>query len=239
MKRLLLLVLLLAPAACFEFDDPVIPERRAPAILQANMRVLEGGTFQIDGSLTPGREQTGALRIVQVPQIHASEFVAEPVDRDDRGVHMYFSTFTISAERAAGAFELVPPAVRGTTAVPPVVWYGLRRVGADTLRLPAGADIVVRVDTVPQPSQPAQRTRQWFAEVRGAGTVFRLSADGAPPAALRIPADWVGGNAGGQAVVSLIYYQSAQLRTAGNTYIANVLLDTRMSWTVLFDEPVP
>jgi hypothetical protein len=237
--RWLLLVLLFAPAGCFEFDDPVIPERRAPAFLQANMRILDGGIFQIDGSLTPGRDETGALRIVQVPQIHASEFVAEPVALDERGVHMYFSAFPITTERAAGAFELVPPAVRGTTALPPVLWYGLRRAGADTLRLPAGADIVLRVDTVPQPSRPAQRTRQWFAEVRGAGTVFRLSADGAPPPSLRIPADWVGTPADGRAVVSLIYYQSSQLRTADNTYVANVVLDTRLSWTILFDEPVP
>lgn len=234
MKRLLLALVAVGATACLDFEDPTIPERRAPAILQANMRIL-GGIFQVDGSLAPGRDESGVLRVVQVPQIHASEFIADPRSRDERGVHDYQATFPIAPARATEPFRLVAPAVRGTTPPPPVVWHGLIRADPDTLRLAAGADITLRVDTAAAPSQPAQRARQWFVEVRRGGDVFRINADGAPPRALRIPVDWLGGAPDAPVLVSMIYYQSAQVRTPDNTYIANVLLDHRLNWVVLYD----
>ncbi|CAN5857260.1 hypothetical protein BH23GEM9_BH23GEM9_36510 [soil metagenome] len=221
---------------CLEFGDPMIPDRDAPALLIANMRVFDVGRFQVDGTLTPGRETTGFLRVVQDPRIRAGDVVVEPDEVSSAGVRIYDSDFVIDRNGTAGPFVLVPPDIRGVGPLPVLRWHGLRRAGPDTLSLAPGADIVLRLDTIPEASMPAQRMRQWFVEVRGSGTTFRISADGAPLAALRIPAEWIATSAGDRADVSLIYFQSTQLRDAGNTYIANVVLDVRLNWVVFFEQ---
>jgi hypothetical protein len=102
-----------------------------------------------------------------------------------------------------------------------------------------GSDVIIRMDTVPALSTPPFRVQQWFLEIRTGPRVFRVSADAAPPPVLRIPAEWIPGQAGGRSDLSLIYYQTTQIRAADNSYIANVVLDTRLNWVVLFRNPTP
>jgi hypothetical protein len=225
--------------SCVEVAEPELPERRAPAILQANMRIFDAGVFQVDGSLTPGREETGFLRVVQVPFIQAGPFTVAPTELTRAGVRTYQESFAVPRNATAGPFDLIPPDVRGTPTLPPVRWYGLQRIGSDTLRVVPGGDIVLRVDTIAAPSQPATRFRQWFLEVRTGSTTYRISGDQPPPPVLRIPAEFAPGMLGGQSTVSMIYLQSAQLRTPDGSYIANVMLDTRLNWTVLYRNPPP
>jgi hypothetical protein len=236
MRRLLLLPLLLLTGGCLDFSDPVIPDRRAPAVLQANMRIFDAGVFQVDGSLSPGREESGFLRLVQQPFMQSGPFLIEPRTLSDRGVRTYQSSFPVARGATEGPFELVVPDVRGTASIPPVRFWGLRRIGGDTVVVQRGADIVLRVDTVPEASVPATRFRQWFLEIQ-VGTSFRISGDGAPPAVMRIPAEWIPQTGVTQGTISLVYLQSAQLRSADNTYIANVALDTRLTWVVRFVDP--
>jgi hypothetical protein len=224
-------------AGCIDVAEPEIPDPRSPAILQANMRIFDTGVLQVDGSLSPGREETGFLRVVQVPFIQVGEFLAEPQTLSRQGVRTYNQNFTVPRGETAGPFELVPPDVRGTPTLPTVRWYGLQRVGSDTIVVAPGSDVVLRVDTVAAPSQPEHRFRQWFIEVRTGATVFRLSGDQPPPPVLRIPAEWVPGADGGTSEISLIYIQSTQLRTPDNSYIASITLDTRLHWVVLFRTP--
>jgi hypothetical protein len=225
-------------AGCVEFAEPVIPDRRAPAVLQANMRVFDAGLLQVDGSLSPGREETGFLRVVESPFIQVGPHTVEPRALGERGLRTYHETFAIPRGETAGPFEMIVPAVRGTGTLPPVRWWGLQRVGPDTLAIPHGADIVLRLDTVPEASVPATRFRQWFIDVRSGGASFRISADGTPPPVLRIPAEWVpAAAADGRVDVALVYLQSAQLRTPDNTYIASIVLDVRLNWVVLLTDP--
>jgi hypothetical protein len=202
------------------------------------MRIFDSGLFQVDGSLSPGREESGFLRVVQSPFIFAAGHVVEPRTLSDRGVRTYNETFQVPKDATVGPFDLVAPDVRGADLLPPLRFWGLRRVGTDTLTALRGGDIVVAVDTIPEASQPVARSRQWFAEVRTATGSFRLSADGAPPRVLRIPAEWIPLAPDGRVDISLIYYQSALVRSADLTYTANVLLDTRLNWVVrLQDAP--
>jgi hypothetical protein len=221
-------------AGCIELTEPEIPDPRSPAILQANMRIFDAGMFQVDGSLSPGREETGFLRVVQVPYIQSGRFVVAPRTLSPQGVRTYNESFAVPRNATAGPFELIPPDVRGTPTLPPVRWWGLHRVGSDTLVVAPGRDVVLLVDPVPEASQPATRVRQWFLEIRTGATVFRISADHPPPPVLRIPAEFAPGRLGERADISLIYYQSAQLRAPDNSYIASILLDTRLNWVVLF-----
>jgi hypothetical protein len=237
MRVALLPTVALACAACLEFEDPVIPDRHTAAVLQANMRIFDTGTFQVDGTLSPGRESSGFLRVVQIPFIQSGPYVIAPKTLDERGVRRYQESFPVERGATEGPFELVPPDVRGAEQLPPVRWWGLRRIGSDTIIVPPGADIVLRLDTVPAPSQPANRGRQWFLDIRTGPTVFRISGDGPPPLTLRIPTEFAPGALGGRTDIGLIYFQSAQIRATDNSYIANIVLDTRLSWVVLFRDP--
>jgi hypothetical protein len=221
-------------AGCVEVAEPEMPDPRSPAVLQANMRIFDAGAFQVDGSLSPGREESGFLRVVQVPYIQAAGFLVAPQTLSQQGVRTYQSGFAVARGATSGPFDLVVPDIRGTTTLPAVRWWGLQRVGSDTLVVHPGSDVVLRMDSVAAVSVPAHRWRQWFLEIRTGAQVFRVSADGAPPATLRIPSEWVPGRAGERSDLSLIYYQSTQLRAPDNTYIANIMLDTRMNWVVLF-----
>jgi hypothetical protein len=237
MKRLYLLPLAVLLGGCLEFEDPTIPDRRSPAVLQANMRIFDAGVFQVDGSLTPGREESGFLRFVQMPFMQSGQFLVEPRTLTPQGVRTYQSVFAVPRNATEGPFELVTPDVRGTPPLPTVRWWGLRRVGSDTIVVQRGADIILRVDTIPEASSPPNRFRQWFLEIQ-LGTSFRVSGDGAPPQVMRIPAEWVPQTVLPAGNISLIYIQSTQLRTADNSYIANVSLDTRLNWHVRFvDDP--
>lgn len=230
-------LLALVSAGCVELTEPEIPDPRSPAVLQANMRIFDVGIFQVDGSLIPGREASGFLRVVQVPFIQAGGFMVAPDTMTQAGQRIYQTSFAVPRNATAGPFDLVVPDVRGAATLPAVRWWGVQRIGSDTIVVAPGDDVVLRMDTIAAPSVPANRSRQWFLELRTGSTVFRISADMAPPAALRIPAEWIPGQAGGRSDLSLIYYQSAQLRAPDNSYIANVVLDTRLNWVVLFQEP--
>jgi hypothetical protein len=224
-------------SGCIDVAEPTIPDPRSPAVLQANMRIFDSGVLQVDGSLSPGREETGFLRVVQVPFIQVGQFLAPPQSLSRQGVRIYNENFVVPRDATAGPFELVPPDVRGTPTLPTVRWYGLQRIGNDTIVAAPGTDIILRVDTVAAQSQPANRFRQWFLEVRTNATVFRISGDQPPPHTLRIPAEWAPGMDGGRSEISLIYYQTTQLRTPDNSYIANIMLDTRLNWIVQFRTP--
>src|SRR5690606_37747801 len=102
----------------------------------------------------------------------------------------------------------------------------------DTIVVRPGDDIVLHMDTADAVSVPENPNRQWFLDVSAGGQSFRLSSNGLPPLTLRIPAEWVPPPQNNHALVSMVYQQSRQLRSADNRYIANVLLDVRLRWVV-------
>ncbi|CAN5698858.1 hypothetical protein BH23GEM10_BH23GEM10_08570 [soil metagenome] len=223
---------------CLDFEDPMIPNRSAPAVLQANMRVFDEGAFQVDGSLSPGRDSTGFRRPVQSPFIIAAGNVIEPRTLSPTGTRTYSTIMPIPRRQTLGPFTLQAPNVRDVGQLPEILWHGLQRLDPDTLVVPAGADIVLRMDTADAVSLPPVPLRQWFLDLSTSAGVFRISGNGLPPLRLRIPFEWVPEMDGNLAFVSMIYYQSAQLRSGDNLYIGNVLLDVRLRWVVRFeDEP--
>lgn len=221
---------------CLEFADPTIPDREGPALLSINVRAFDTGTLQVDGSLLPGREQSGFLRVVQTPEVRVDDVVIEPGPAGERGVRPYFLVLPTTSGGTAGPWQVTLPDVRGVGPLPPLTVHGLRRVGSDTLRLAAGSDIVLRIDTIPWTGAPVQPFRQWFLDVRSGTQSFRLSGDGAPPPTLRIPAEFVAAASGGRADISLIYYQTSYLDPLG-MYRATVLMDVRMNWVAIFSTP--
>jgi hypothetical protein len=230
-----LVAALVATTGCLEFADPTIPNRAAPAVLQANMRVFDQGVFQVDGSLQPGRDSAGFQRSVQSPFIHAAGHLIEPLSLGSGGRRSYMTAMTIPPRETLGPFELIAPVIRGVDELPTVVWHGLARLDPDTIVVRPGEDIVLRMDTADAMPQPANPNRQWFLDVSAGPASFRLSSNGVPPLTLRIPADWIPPPENGHALVSLVYLQSRQLRTPDGLYIGNILLDVRLRWVVRFE----
>jgi hypothetical protein len=220
--------------ACVDFADPVIPDRRASAILNANVRVFDAGVIQVDGSLSPGRDSLGFQRPVLSPFILVNDLLVQPIAITQTGVRTYSTTFPTPRNATAGPFTMVWPVVEDVGELPTVQWHGLIKRTADTLRITRMEDLVLRMDTVAAPSNPANRFRQWFIDIRAGASSFRVSGDGPVPLSLRIPAEWIPVSPDNRATVSLIYFQTAQLRTPPGTYLGNITLDTRLNWVVLF-----
>lgn len=233
MSRAALVLLLLA--GCVDFEDPTIPDRSALAVLQANLRIFDHGVLQVDGSLSPGRDAEGFQRTVPAPFIYAAGMLIEPQSLSERGVRSYSTAVAVPRRETLGPFELVAPTVLGVGALPNVSWYGIARLDPDTVVVPAGADVVLHMDTADAVPQPSTLTRQWFLDISSGGRTFRLSATGVPPLTMRIPAEWVPPVQNNHAVVNLIYYQSSQLRSPENLYVGNVLLDVRLRWIIRFE----
>jgi hypothetical protein len=225
---------LLLPAACLDFADPVVPNRAASASLQANMRIFGQGVFQVDGTLMPGRDSAGFQRTVQSPFIYAAGHLIEPRTLGERGLRTYSTAVQIPPGETLGPFELVAPSVRDVAPLPDVRLWGLRRLDPDTIVVVHGQDVVLHMDTAAAVSDPPNVFRQWFLDVSAGSASFRISGNGPPPLRLRIPSDWVPQPQNNHAFVSLIYYQSAQLRSADQLYMGSVLLDVRLNWVIRF-----
>ena len=229
------LLLVLGGSGCLDFEDPTIPDRSASAVLQANMRVFDQGIFQVDGSLSPGRDAEGFQRPVPSPFIHAAGRVIEPQTLGERGVRSYSTSLSVQPRETLGPFQLIAPTVQHAGTLPVVTWYGLNRLDPDTIVVRPGDDVVLHMDTAAAVPDPPNLTRQWFLDLTAGGRTFRISATGVPPLTMRIPAEWVPTPQNNHAVITLIYYQSAQLRSPENLYIANVLLDVRLRWVIRFE----
>jgi hypothetical protein len=232
--RALFIAPLLLFAACLDFTEPTIPNRASPAVLQVNMRAFDSGAFIVDGSLLPGRDTAGFQRVVQSPFILAGGFLVEPRTLGERGLRTYASTFEIPRSGTGGPFELVPPSVRDVGELPPLRMVGLRRLDPDTIVARPGDDVLLHMDTVAVMALPPQRFQQWFLDVRSGARVFRISSDGPPPATLRIPSDFIPPSPDGRAFVTMIYFQTASVRSPANDYIGNIVLDVRLSWIIAF-----
>lgn len=226
-------------AACIDFAEPVIPDRRAPAVLNVNVRPFDTGVLQIDGSLSPGRDSLGFQRAVPSPFIAVNNFTAQPQTISEQGSRSYSAVFAIPRNQTLGPFDMVFPVVNDVGQLPNVRWFGLQKLDPDTVRPLRGEDVVLRLDTAAEQSNPPNRFRQWFVEIRAGVTAFRISGDGPVPLRLRIPAEFVPPSPDNRASVSLIYFQTAQLRSPPGTYLANVTLDTRLQWVIAFRTPPP
>jgi hypothetical protein len=228
------LLLAAGAAACVDLAEPNIPDRRMPASAVLNVRAFDTGVLQVDGSLSPGRDSLGFQRAVPSPFVQAAGQTVEPRTVSAQGLRTYSSVLALPGGRTAGPFDVTLPVVSDVGMLPPARLYGLRRLDPDTLIVPRGGDIVLHMDTVPAASDPPNRFRQWFLDVRAGNGSFRVSGDGPVPLRIRIPFEWVPPAPDQRASVTLIYYQTAQLRSPGGLYSASLTLDTRLQWWVRF-----
>lgn len=216
-----------------DFVEPDLPERGAPVVFEATLRVLDGSTIEVGARLAPGLDESGIRRTLQreAMRVLGAEIAPDSVLRN--GTRVYLATLPVVGI-PADPITLEAPKVEDVGALPPVVrWFGLTRQGPDTVELAPGSDLILTVDSAAAAAVPPPDIRQWTLLLTGAGRAFfSVGSNGVPPDSIVVPARWIPQATDGVITARLTYQQSVQLRPAPGDYVALVLLDTRIQWTV-------
>lgn len=232
-RRTYLLALALSCTACYDFVEPDFPEAGAPALLQLAVYVDESGNASITGLLAPGLSAAGVQRRVLRDTIELYGLQLAPVGIRRNGSREYALTGIIAGpELVTRPLEIEAPTVEKVAGPPPTAqWFGVRKVGPDTIAWRPGTDLVLRVASDLGASTPMPTIRQWFVALHGA-TSFRISADGLPPDEIVIPAYWVPEPRDGLITASLAFFQSVRQQAGAGDYIGLFSFNVELRWVV-------
>jgi hypothetical protein len=236
--RAIVAALAVGLAACIDFVEPDLPELGAPVVLQVGVVIVDVVSAGVDARLAPGLDADGFRRSVSRAALRVAGVAIDPDTVLRNGTHVYDAELVL-ARSPADPILIEAPAVDDVAAPPPVArWFTVRRVGPDTVRLAAGADLVLVLDTSAAAPDPPPATRQWVLALTGANGTFTIASTGIPPDTLVVPARWLPAPADGVVQARLVAQQSAQLRPPPGDYVALLTLDTRITWTVLVEPAV-
>ncbi len=215
--------------ACVDLAEPNIPSLGAPAIFNITLRQIPGTPFDVSGTLSAGREVSGVRRRVLTPLIVLGQpfNVGEP---NAQGIYVLSPKPLSPPAGFVGPFDVQGPIIDGLAEPTQFRWYGIRRLDPDVVRPDSIGDVTLHIESDAGPAVPANRTRQWFLDLRGDFGSIRVSGDGAPPAVLRIPSQFIPPAPDKQVDISLIYFQSATVVPPPGNYISSVTLDVRVGW---------
>lgn len=237
LSRALTATAAVALAACIDFVEPDIEFAGAPATVEAVVRVTNDTIATLSARMMPGFDEFGIGRRVTDPLLRALDQAIAPDTVLPTGERRYAEQLRIAADRVLAGVVIGPPSIEGVGSPGSVRWHGVRRLGPDTLRLEPGDDLSFALELPAAEGEPRPGIRQWFLTLSGDEGIFRLAADGVPPALIQVPRVWVPPpSADGIVTADLIYFQSAILRSPANDYLFVVTLDVRMRWIVRIDE---
>jgi len=230
---LLALSACLLAGGCIDIVEPRLPNAGAPALLQLSVSLQEAGALLVNGQLQPGRDSSGVTRIPRDSALYVAGQVIEADTVLARNTLPFNATLPVAREVLAGAISIAAPEISGIRAPAPfLVWYGMVKVGPDTVIVARGQDAVLRLNAHLGTPRPAVQVRQWYLDLVGSSGSIRVSGSGAPPDSMRIPPQWLPATPPATLLASLLFYQSAQTRDPPGDYIGNVAMDARVQWTV-------
>ena len=222
--------------ACIDFVEPDLPERGAPAVVQATLRAGDDGSLAVEALLTPGLDEDGFRRTLLREALIVADTAIAPIDVARNGTRSYVAAFA-TAFAPEGEIRFEAPVVRAVGAAPPsVAWSGIRALDDDTVRVSIGDDLVLRI-TTEGAEDPRPELRQWQVQLTAAERSFRLGGDGVPPDTIVVPARWLPPPDEGHIAARLSYTRSAEIRRSPGDYVGLVLLDVRLNWTVRMTDP--
>jgi len=228
--RPVLPLLLLLAAGCIDFVEPELPDRGAPAAIEATIRIMDDGTAELDARLVPGLDSNGNRRAVERDIVDVLGRAVAPDTVLFDGTRRYVETWAVSPQVVGEPISFEAPRLGGVVAMPPAIeWSSVRRVDPDTIQVERGEDVVLALAQGSPVSQAAD-IRQWFLRLEGDSSAFNISADGLPPDIIQVPARWI--PAGAEIAVRLIQTQSAVVSHEPGDYLGLIVLDTRLHWTV-------
>lgn len=222
----------LALGACWDFVEPDFPGAGAPAVLTVGLFADESNRANVTGLLAPGLTKGGLQRRVTNDTLWIYGVPLTPTNVRPNGSREYDTTLE-APDLENRVLEVRPPAIEELTSPAPTRWSTIRKLDPDTISWTRGTDLVLRIDTTLVSVQPRPQIRQWFLELRGSDRPFRVSSDGLPPAALRIPAEWMPTpSSSGTIVASLQFYQSGQQLSAPRDFLTNVTFTFILRWII-------
>lgn len=217
---------------CFDFEEPDLPQAGDPATLQAFVHLDDTGRLDFSGVLVPGLTTAGQPREVPNDTVRLYGLAVAPSEvKPDRTRIYAFTAQLAGADPTAQPLTLIAPRVTGVQADPPVLqWPGVRRLDPDSMVVPAGAEVTLRVALTPVTASPEPTSRQWNVDLSSTEGNFRLGANAVPPTEIRIPPQWIPAAANGRVTAFLTYFQTGAFRPPPGDYVLTVSADIRVRW---------
>ena len=232
-SKLPLALIVALSAGCYDFAEPAFPERGAPAVFHANIRVTEQGGVHLQAFLTPGIGTDGFTREVDTEAIVLMGSSVVPWRVGNQQLREYADTLPLPDRVGVEPITLSAPRVRQIQARPPSIhWFVPQRLDPDTIVVAAGYDIVLNLLPEAGTSVPAPSTRVWTLQIAGDSALFHVGSSGLVPEHLRIPAHWLPRDADGEYQALLTSHMGGVQRPAPGDYMANINLDTRLTWII-------
>lgn len=232
--RIFLLALVLSCSGCFDFVEPDLPQRGAPAFLQAFVHINESAHLRISAVLAPGLTQEGDARLIGNDTVIASGLFITPDSVRRTGTRIYNHEGPLGGpDPFAQPITLVPPRIEGALAAPPVVrWRAVRPARMDTIRAVRGEDVVLIIQRSPEPSAPEPLLQQWIVDLVSEDGNFRFGASGEPPDTIRVPSFWVPPAASGRVAAFLTIALSGAYRPPPSDYLVHFSAEQRLRWNL-------
>jgi hypothetical protein len=225
--------------ACIDFVEPNLPrdpDLDSAAVLDVRIIVSDSGRVSTDATLLPGLDSEGVRRRLAYDHLEIMGRFLEPDSVRPDGTLRYLGSHETGISPVREPIVLLAPGVEGVAAPPPAIeWFGLERLGPESVPLTLGEDLILRVAPVAGTSRPTPTTRQWFLTLSSDSGVFRLSSDGFPPDSIVVPPHWV--PPGDTVHVRLIFSQSTTLSDPPGDYLGLIAIDTWLFWTVAVSPP--
>lgn len=218
-------------SACIDFVAPDVPQIGAPAVFEGAVRVIEGGEVRIDGELTPGLDEDGIRRSVVREAMIALDDSILPRDVEPDGTLIYLERRPATPGVTAGPFHLEAPVVLGVDPPPSIRWSGIVKLDPDTLALEPDSDLELRTLTAGT-DMPAPLSSSWTLILGSGDDLFRIGANGAPPALIQVPDRWLPGS---DSTISadLIYLRRHSVGPETTSYIGVFVVQVTLRWTIV------
>lgn len=219
-----------ALAGCWDFIEPEFAAESAAAIIQVNAAVDDNGNFSMTGLLVPGLDTDGFEREVTRDTLYVFGLAIASNTTLPSGTRTYAFNGALGRQILLQPFTIDPPKLAGVPIEPTVRWYSPRSLDPDTIRIARGSDLRLHIELDPNTPLPTP-AQQWFLELNGRDTRYQISANGPPPAELRIPPEFIPEPTDSVVRVALTSFQSANPFTG--QYRGAFNYSVRMDWTII------
>jgi hypothetical protein len=233
-------LLFLGAGGCLELS-PVEPPPRAPSVLTLSLQMAVDSPatpsdpvpVRVHATLALGMDGRGRPHELEGDTLRVWGSGVRLSPSVEGGPLLASGELGVPGELVWGApITIVPPRLSGLPAAPlELQWPRIRRLDADTVRHTAGSDLDLRLELVRSgPSTPEPEWR-WVVSLGLPGRWVSFGADEAPPAVIRVPAEFLPREA---AVFGILVFvdQRASHPLSGVAYGARVSVQQQLRWVV-------